>query len=62
MGDAEQGRTSMRDKLRGRLKALRERRAERAKIAADVERGRVARGEVGRYGVGDNTGYGGPGI
>jgi hypothetical protein len=33
------------------------RHTERAKVDADLERG-----EVGRYGVGDNTGYGGPGI
>jgi hypothetical protein len=37
-------------------------RAERARIAADVQRGRERSGEVGKYGVSDNTGYGGPGM
>jgi hypothetical protein len=38
------------------------RKAERARVADDVQRGRERRGEVGRYGAGDNTGYGGPGM
>jgi hypothetical protein len=49
-------------RLRDRLKARRERRRERARIADDIRRERERRGEVGRYGVSDNTGYGGPGI
>jgi hypothetical protein len=39
-----------------------QRRAERARIAADIQRGRERGGEVGKYGVSDNTGYGGPGM
>ena len=39
-----------------------ERRAERARIAGDIQRGRERSGAVGRYGAGDNTGYGGPGM
>ena len=49
-------------RLRDRLKARRARRTERAKVAGEIQRERARRGEVGRYGVGDNTGYGGPGI
>jgi hypothetical protein len=49
-------------RLRDRLKARRERRRERARIADDIRRERERRGEVGRYGVSDNIGYGGPGI
>ena len=45
-----------------RAAARAERRAERAQIADDIRRGRERGGEVGRYGVGDNTGYGGPGV
>jgi hypothetical protein len=54
--------SSIAQRLRDRLKARRERRAERARVADDVQRQRERRGEVGRYGAGDNTGYGGPGI
>jgi hypothetical protein len=45
-----------------RTAARAERRAERARVADEVQRGRERSGEVGKYGVGDNTGYGGPGI
>jgi hypothetical protein len=56
------GKASIARRLRDRLKARRERRTERARVVSDVQRERERRGEVGRYGVGDNTGYGGPGI
>jgi hypothetical protein len=60
MASKEQEKASVRDRLRGRLRARRERRGQRAKVAADLERGRVERGEVGRYGVGDNSGFSSP--
>jgi len=45
-----------------RAAARAQRRAERARIADEVQRGREQRGEVGKYGAGDNTGYGGSGM
>jgi hypothetical protein len=45
-----------------RSAARAERRAERARIADEVQRGRERGGEVGKYGAGDNTGYGGSGM
>ena len=45
-----------------RTAARAERRAERARVADEVQRGREQRGEVGKYGAGDNTGYGGSGM
>jgi hypothetical protein len=45
-----------------RAAARAERRADRARIADEVQRGREQRGEVGKYGAGDNTGYGGSGM
>jgi hypothetical protein len=60
VGTAQQEKASIRDRVRGRLQARRDRRSARAKIAADLERGRVERGEVGRHGVGDNSGFSSP--
>jgi hypothetical protein len=60
MGSTNPEKASIRDRVRGRLRARRERRGERAKIAADLERARVERGEVGRHGVGDNSGFSSP--
>ena len=45
-----------------RTAARAERKAERARVADDIQRGRERSGEVGKYGVGHNTGYGGPGM
>ena len=58
MASTQPEKASIRDRVRSRLKARRDRRGDRAKVAADLERGRVERGEVGRHGVGDNSGYG----
>jgi hypothetical protein len=58
----EQRKPGLRERLRAKLNGRRQRRAERARIRAEIERERERRGEVGRYGVGDNTGYGGSGI
>jgi hypothetical protein len=60
VADAAKDKPRLTDRVREKLQARRARKVERARHRAEHQRDRERRGEVGRHGTSDDTGYTAP--